>query len=64
MRRPEIYTASMLRHWPADVQIYIHPNQWVPARPESRGGVGLRHRIKMAWLVFTGRCDVLEWDGQ
>jgi hypothetical protein len=33
---------------------------WVPARPLG----GLQSRFKLAWMVFTGRADVLHWPGQ
>lgn len=32
---------------------------YVPARPE--GYSSLRHRIKVAWEVFTGRADAVRW---
>lgn len=37
---------------------------WIPARsiPFLPGGLtALRHRFICAWLVFTGRADVLHW---
>lgn len=34
-------------------------SRWVPCRSEGLGT--LRHRIKCAWLVFTGRADALTW---
>lgn len=36
--------------------------QWVLARP--LGMAGLFHRMRLAWLVFTGRCDALKWTKQ
>lgn len=36
--------------------------RWVPAR--SLGYHSIRHRIRAAWLVFTGRADALTWPGQ
>lgn len=35
--------------------------RWVSARPI--GITSLRHRIKCAWLVFTGSADILYWEG-
>jgi hypothetical protein len=32
---------------------------WVPARP--LGVFSLRKRIRLAWRVFVGRYDALEW---
>lgn len=37
---------------------------WIPARsiPYLPGGLtALRHRLRCAWLVFTGKADVLHW---
>lgn len=37
---------------------------WIPARsiPFLPGGLtALRHRLRLAWLVFTGKADVLHW---
>ena len=35
---------------------------WIDARPT--GYDGLLHRIKLAWLVFTGHADVIQWPEQ
>lgn len=37
---------------------------WVPARPLPyyySGIANLLNRLRLAWLVFTGKCDVLQW---
>lgn len=36
--------------------------RWVPAR--SHGYASFFHRVRCAWLVFTGRADALTWPGQ
>lgn len=37
--------------------------EWVTARPE--GYYSIANRIKSAWMVFTGKADVLVWpEGQ
>lgn len=36
--------------------------KFVPCRP--MGYFGIRHRVKMAWAVFTGKADALFWEGQ
>lgn len=33
--------------------------KWVPARPVGMGGI--RHRLRMAWLAFTGKADLVRW---
>lgn len=39
---------------------YIASGRYV--RPPDYTGDSLLSRFKQAWLVFTGRCDVLQWD--
>ena len=34
---------------------------WMPARP--LGYYSLKSRLKLAWLVFTGKADALLWPG-
>jgi len=36
--------------------------RWVAARPI--GMDGLLWRLRCAWRVFTGKCDVLKWTDQ
>lgn len=39
-----------------------HPTLgWTPARPLGLDGLFLGVRLKAAWLVFTGRADVVRW---
>ena len=59
MRTPTIRFADDLRDW--GVSVEDQGGRWVLARPESRGGLRILWRARMAWLVFTGRCDVLAW---
>ncbi len=33
---------------------------WIPVRPMSIGGV--LKRLKLAWFVFIGRYDALDWE--
>ena len=35
------------------------PGQWGPARPV--GYFSIKYRIKAAWMVFTGKADVIVW---
>lgn len=34
---------------------------WHPARPISYSS--FKRRVKYAYLVFTGKCDAVEWPG-
>jgi hypothetical protein len=36
-------------------------DKWVIARPEGRHG--FISRTKKAWMVFTGRADIVVWPG-
>jgi hypothetical protein len=39
--------------------------EWVPARSEAFWpGISFFRRLRLAWLVFTGKCDALHWPGQ
>jgi hypothetical protein len=62
-RAPNIWTVERLSKWLASspVQRGLPDGSWVLARP--LGLYSLRHRIKAAWLAFTGRADVLTWGG-
>jgi hypothetical protein len=35
--------------------------EWVPARPLGYGGIF--RRVKLAWMVFTGKADAVTWPG-
>ena len=53
------FTAAAIKEWDCDAKI---DGKWTPARPIGMGGV--KRRFKMAWLVFTGKADVLTWHKQ
>lgn len=65
MTTPTIYTPEQIR---SDLMCCVArglpDGRWVAARPESWAGLRLRFRLKCAWLVFTGRADVLQWTEQ
>lgn len=60
MRTPMAYLADDIAEWSTRKE--LHPGCWSLARPESWTGLNLRQRFKLAWTVFTGRCDALKWD--
>lgn len=58
---PSLYTLKQLQ-MQNESQTCIN-GKWVPARP--LGLYSIKNRIRLAWLVFTGKCDVLKWpEGQ
>lgn len=34
---------------------------WHPVRPQIAENTFLRYRLRMAWLVLTGKADAVEW---
>lgn len=57
---PSYYTAQQIKGWSASYR--SDEGGYFPARPMGWQGMALRQRLRYAWLVFTGRCDVLSWD--
>ena len=45
-----------------DCQAEVEKGKWAPARP--LGYDSFRSRLRLAWMVFTGKCDALKWPGQ
>ena len=65
MASPTIYTPERLvEQLDGGPKVGLPDGRWVPARPESWGGLMFGTRIWTAWLVFTGRADVLRWTDQ
>ena len=58
MRQPGIYTAHAIKNW--KTQVEVKKGIWIPARPIG-GGFSFLWRFKLAYDVFTGRFDVLNW---
>jgi hypothetical protein len=58
MKGINILWADQIKHWDCQTET---PRGWKLARPIGIGG--FRRRIKAAWMVFTGKADVLRWKG-
>ena len=56
---PTVFPVDELTHWRAEAE--VRPGQWEPARPLGLQGVFLRHRLRVAWLVFRGEADAVRW---
>lgn len=66
-RGPQQFYADDLKNWNVRTTAQ-HPERgevWVAARPEcATWHSGLINRLAMAWIVFTGKADVLQWRQQ
>lgn len=63
MRLPQVINASAPHLYTTGVRFDDDPDRIYPARPESGPG-GFCERVRVAWLVFTGKCDALRWHRQ
>lgn len=61
MKWPNIYDVRAIVQTSAQNQALVN-GKWVPLRPV--GYPSIRHRLKAAWLVLTGRADAVVWPGQ
>ena len=62
----EWYADDVVKHGSECRSKVTHPDGrevWVAARPIPYWGLCLRKRISRAWMVFTGKADVLRWHG-
>jgi hypothetical protein len=62
MRVPIIFSADQIKSW--DAQTEAKRGIWTQARPMSLSGLNIYRRISAAWMVFTGKADVLIWLGE
>ncbi len=61
-KTPSLYRLEDLLKSTQNVAVNIN-GKWVPAR--GIGFFSFKERIKLSWLVFTGKADVLIWpEGQ
>ena len=61
MRTPMIFSADQIKSW--DVQTEAKNGLWTQGRPMAKSGMNIYRRISAAWMVFTGKADVLIWLG-
>jgi hypothetical protein len=59
MRNPEIYTTKELQNWSFTEQ--SKSGNYILSRPLPFYGIRLFHNLKIAWKVFIGRYDALDW---
>lgn len=59
-KAPNLIKVEELQNWSVSM-LDARTGNWIPARAE--GYYSLWNRLKMAYLVFVGRCDALMWGG-
>jgi hypothetical protein len=57
---PVVYSPTQIQQW--DCQTETTDGKWIPARPSNYYGLRLLHRIHVAWQVFLGNYDALDWN--
>ncbi len=61
MRVPTVFTATEIVQWHVSEQ--LPSGKWRPARPCSFEGIThFKTRCRIAWRVFTGKLDALNWE--
>lgn len=58
MRNPHLWSAMGIRNCP-DV---FHKGKWIPSRGSSYSGWHFLYNLKLAWFVFIGKYDVVDWE--
>ena len=58
MKVPTYYTPEDIKRHNCEIELH---NFWWLARPLSFQGLCLHQRFRAAWVVFTGKADVLVW---
>lgn len=54
------YTAEQIKKW--EIFASKDGSPYKPARPLNHQLDGFINRLKLAWAVFTGKHDVLDWE--
>jgi hypothetical protein len=59
MKEPILYKAIQIRTWDTDQCV---DGRWIPARSMRLGELRLTKRIKLAFNVFIGKYDAVDWE--
>lgn len=64
MKSPQIYTLHQISNECTlpRVRVRLRNGKWYPARPLAL--CSMSQRFERAWIVFTGRGDVVVWEDQ
>jgi len=60
MRNPDVWTALQIQKW--DASTSTKNRGYIPTRPLPWYGPKLFHNIKIAYYVFIGKYDALDWE--
>lgn len=58
---PNLFTLRQVVDLAQGADTKLIDNRWEPCRPF--GFYSICHRVKCAWMVFTGRADAVTWPG-
>ena len=59
MKEPMLYKAIQIRTWDTDQHV---DGRWIPARSMRLGELRLAKRFKLAYNVFIGKYDAVDWE--
>lgn len=59
-----IYNADRLVNRYRSTSVQLEDGRWVTARPVNHKYMSWWGRLAVAWQVFRGKYDALEWTGQ
>ena len=59
MVTPKVRTVDNIKKW--DIHNRVG-DRLTPSRPLSHSGINIYTRIKLAWSVFIGKYDALDWE--
>jgi hypothetical protein len=62
MNVPHLLKIDELLDWIHSVAGQRPDGSWGPIRPVPLWGLCLRRRLSLAWRVFKGEVDVVEWE--
>lgn len=62
-KAPNVYLAEDIQNWNCQSGVQREDGSffWCLARPCGPKGLRLMLRVRAAWSVFCGRCDVVRW---
>lgn len=62
MNVPHLFKIEELLKWTSEVSGSRTNGSWGSVRPVRFWGLCLHRRLKLAWRVFKGELDAVEWE--